>query len=117
MKFVSLFASLIFALVSSAFAEQANTKRIICSIKDFTIASLGKDRMGEAEDVGLTETPKELIIPDDADKSEDGNFVAWSENDTKHLYFTNEREWHLAYMYYGTSRIVSINAVRVCDEF
>jgi len=102
---------------TSAFAQETTNKRIICSIKDFSAASLGMDRIVDASDVGLTETPKELIIPADANKSDDGNVLSWETEDTKHLYMSNEKTWHLAYTYWGNSRIVSVNAVRICDEF
>ena len=104
-------------LGTPTFAQETINKRIICSIKDFSAASLGMDRIVDASDVGLTETPKELIIPADAKNSDDGNVFSWESEDTKHLYMSNEKVWHLAYTYWGNSRIVSVNAVRVCDEF
>ena len=62
---------------TSAFSQETVNKRIICSIKDFSAASLGKDRLVDASDVGLQETPKELIIPADAEKTDDDSVFAW----------------------------------------
>jgi hypothetical protein len=102
---------------TSAFSQETTDKRIICSIKKFTVAYEGMDRSFDADTVGLTQTPKELVIPADAKKSEDGKSLFWQNEEVWNLYYINEKAWHLAYTYYGKDGIVSVNAVRVCDEF
>ena len=104
-------------LATSAFAQETTNKRIICSIKDFSVSFNGKDRIADADNVGLIETPKELIIPEDATETDDGKAILWEGDTVRNLYFPAEKIWHLAYSYLATDKIVSVNAVRVCDEF
>ena len=79
----------------------------------------------DADKVGLSEKPKELIIPKNAVKNEQTNTISWdaqadaSVGYVKNVYLPNKQIWVLAYSYYTPNgdSIVSVNASRLCDEF
>jgi hypothetical protein len=113
--------TLITAIVIALTATVAKADTIVCSLKDFSAATAGKENMfASTGDVNLSEKPMVLTIPEDAETEGPNNeFLKWQELveylTVFNLYNEEKLEHHMTLVWSTTGgTLVTVNAVKTC---